>query len=658
MSTPEPRARTLSAMVGISLVVVFFVLAGIVTTLLRYQDRAREAREAAEMALAREAQSWDKRVIELAEQRLALLRGAQAPGEIASLEARLREQERWFDAYYLWRPAPEGRGAPDILYPPQPLAEDLPTLNRAPCVLAAYEQVGEAQAEALLSCGADPSPAVRLFAIVSAGHLLLQSGQAARALGVLGSLPVPHELAEAAREGFPQNRVVLRELLLVDVLVALDRPEEAIQHLIEVGDGIAGANGPILEESLGALRWTVLPRLSELGAETQAQRLTQALPVAERRLAAWQEVKGRLSHAAIGPELKLVHDRYSDDPYLLAYAELEEGGARAAVQMHQSALLETLLASSEASLVVTDEAGQHLAGPREAPIEVAPFTRALTHLRLGATEAQLQAAEDANRTQTLREASGFMIMSVLGIWALFALKSASDKEQALLERQREFVTRVTHELKTPLAGIRVMAETLQIVGAQDPERVANFSERIIGEADKLTQRIDEILSVARASKPAEPSPYDISELLGELVEEWEPRMAVAGVDLDAEIESVPDLRGDVALVRDALVCLLDNALKYRDPEREEPRVEVRCALRGPEVVVEVTDNGIGVPANKRAVIFERFTRVEEPGREKAGGHGLGLAFVREAVDSQRGRVECREGIDGGARFVVRLPLPG
>jgi len=106
-------------------------------------------------------------------------------------------------------------------------------------------------------------------------------------------------------------------------------------------------------------------------------------------------------------------------------------------------------------------------------------------------------------------------------------------------------------------------------------------------------------------------------------------------------------------LRDALSNLLDNALKYRHPERAGVCM-VRLRTERRWLTVEVVDNGIGVPSDKRKAIFERFARVEGPGRGRAGGHGLGLAFVAEAARAHHGKVECREGIDGGARFLVRI----
>ncbi|MCB9763645.1 MAG: HAMP domain-containing histidine kinase [Alphaproteobacteria bacterium] len=653
---------------GISLVVAFFILAGLVTTLLRYQDRESEAREDALRAAVREATAWDTRVEELGGQWLEQLKSEPDPAEIAAWELRNRERSAWFDGYYLWeRDEIDGvdGAAPRMLYPLPALVEDLPTINRSPCMAEAHavdpEAGVDAVVEAVLRCRQDESPAVALFASVQAGDLLLFEGRPEDALDAIAEPVVPPRLADAARLGYAPLRVALRAVLSADALAATGRPDLAARRLRALGEDIAMQDGPVLQETFKVLRWTVLPRLKDLDADEDALALAEAVRRAERRLAGWQEVRDRLSvNAAPAEGLQLVHDQYSDQPYLLIFGRLDATGLWGAVQLDQPALLDELVERSDElgdSLRVTTADGEVVAGGDDGVIAAsASFPRMLTHLRLAVVAEYLEAARTANKWATLREASGVAAMSILGIWALFALKSAQDKEQALIDRQREFVTRVTHELKTPLAGIRVMAESLEIVGAQDPSTIPTFSERIITETDRLTQRIEEILAIARASKPAGPEPYDLRALLEDMVDEWEPRMHTAGVGLEWDLAEIDEAVGDQALVRDALVCLLDNALKYRRKELIAPRVWVRLRQEGDHAVVEVVDNGIGVPPTKRKVIFERFTRVEGPGRGKEGGHGLGLAFVAEAMASQRGRVECREGIDGGARFVVRLPL--
>lgn len=665
MTQTEHRTGSLSAMVGIALVVGFFVLLGSVTTLIRYRDREREARQESVRALQREASAWDKRVSELGAQWLDQLRNLDDRDQIAEIEESHRQRIDWFDSYFLWQVQgnQENRHT-RILFPVPPPTEDLPAINEAPCMARAYaidpREPVELRAQAFLGCLGSGDPALELFATVYAAHQLFRDGHEDLALSALDKLTLPPTLSEAVDAGYPAKRVVLRQLLYVDILSATAQQDKARELLIALSLDVADQRGPVIEEAYNLLLYTILPRLVELNARDEAEALAPIAAKAGRRLGAWREVSARLS-ASIprGEGPLLAYDQYSSEPFLLLYQTLSRDGLYGAVQIDQPALLEGLLAeAADPTLVVTNAAGERIAGAEGPIAATAPFPTLLTHLRLGFSDKRLDEAHEENIRQTLRESFGVSAMSALGIWAIFALRRAQLKEQALIDRQKEFVTRVTHELKTPLAGIRVMAESLEMMDEPEPETIATFSRRIISEADRLTQRIEEILAVGRAARPAAPAAYDFATMLREVLDEWEPRLNDAGMTMVRDLQATLTVQGDRGLMRDAVTCLLDNALKYRRTDRPDPRVWVSLRSEPGELQLAVTDNGIGVPAAKRKVVFERFTRVEGPGRGRAGGHGLGLAFVAEAVNAQRGRVECREGVEGGARFVVRLPTAG
>jgi len=278
----------------------------------------------------------------------------------------------------------------------------------------------------------------------------------------------------------------------------------------------------------------------------------------------------------------------------------------------------------------------------------------LKHLRLGYRQSILEENAPRMGGHTLPLLPP-LLGAILGGAALAASFAADRRERELRDRPREFTARVTHALKTPLTGIRLMAENLEMGLADDPQVTREFSRRILEESDRLTARVDQILQVAREREPAAPEWIALDALMEALLEEWGPRMNDAGVLLEEDIASLSAL-GDPVLIRDALACLLDNALKYRRPDRDDPCVWVGLRRDGPWAVFTVADNGMGVPLAKRAVIFERYARVEGPGRGKTGGHGLGLAFVADAVAEHRGRVDCTSGPDGGARFTVRIPI--
>ena len=396
----------------------------------------------------------------------------------------------------------------------------------------------------------------------------------------------------------------------------------------------------------------MLAQLRSLNAEVEVAELELSRAKALSRVAAWHEVRDTLaSRADAGADLRMVHDQY-EGHYLLVYSELEPG-LFGAVQLDQPTLLADLHASAanHEHLSVQAQNGDVLIGPDELQQVQAGFPLLLTHLRLGYSPNYM--ARSRYRSAFLSQILPVLVGALIGVGALFARVTADRQQEELLVRQREFATRVTHELKTPLAGIRVMAENLEL-GADEGTTVA-FAARIITEADKLSGRIDEILAAARTRAPIRPVEYSLEPLMQRIVREWTPRYADAHILLRTTLGPTAPVVGDPVLLRDAVVCLLDNALKYRRTDRMDALVEVSLRQEGRSAVIEVRDNGIGVPEAKRKVIFQPFARVEGPRRGKAGGHGLGLSFVADAVKAQRGTVECGEGIAGGARFTVRLP---
>ena len=244
-----------------------------------------------------------------------------------------------------------------------------------------------------------------------------------------------------------------------------------------------------------------------------------------------------------------------------------------------------------------------------------------------------------------------VLTGVLGFIAIFGAWKADKKKMQLIERQQEFIARVTHELKTPLAGIQLMAESMQMT---DHEDIKPFTEKILQESTRLGNRIDEVLQVAKDTEIKQKVRLDTEILLLEIYDMWAPRIHEVGGTIRTEYEAC-EILADEMLLKDAIQNLLSNALKYKHPKRK-----LRCRLSilpdGRWLEISVTDNGIGVPISERKRIFERFVRIEGDHRGFAGGHGLGLAFVSETASVHNGWVTCQEGFQGGTKIIMRMPI--
>jgi signal transduction histidine kinase len=219
-----------------------------------------------------------------------------------------------------------------------------------------------------------------------------------------------------------------------------------------------------------------------------------------------------------------------------------------------------------------------------------------------------------------------------------------DRLQHSAARQRRFVSDASHELRSPLASLRVQLE----VSLAHPDRAdwPAVASGVLDEGVRLERLVDDLLALARADEGAVLAHTEELDL-GEIVAEEAAR--VEGLAVEAEVEEAR-LRGDPLALRRVVRNLLDNARRHAST-----RIVLRVALEGEEVVAVVEDDGTGIPEAEREQVFERFARLEEGRDRDAGGTGLGLAVVREIVEAHGGTVVAEEGEEGGARLVVRLP---
>ncbi len=223
--------------------------------------------------------------------------------------------------------------------------------------------------------------------------------------------------------------------------------------------------------------------------------------------------------------------------------------------------------------------------------------------------------------------------------------------------RRAFVTNASHELKTPVAGIQALADSLTLAVDRDPERARRMLDRLRTEAVRLAQLVRDLLDLARLEEATAQRArrVDVSDVvrsqverLGGLVEE---RDVAVGLDLP-EGASVIVVPSDLRLI---VGNLLENAVLYN---RAGGRVDVSVRRDGGAVTMEVTDTGIGIPAADQDRVFERFYRVDKGRSRAAGGTGLGLSLVRHAAERHGGRVTLRSAAGRGSTFTVVLPVEG
>jgi signal transduction histidine kinase len=219
--------------------------------------------------------------------------------------------------------------------------------------------------------------------------------------------------------------------------------------------------------------------------------------------------------------------------------------------------------------------------------------------------------------------------------------------------RRDFVANASHELKTPAASIQAAAETIQTAAFDDPAVIPRFAAQLEREAVRLSRIVTDLLDLSRLESGSDlGETVALDAVLRDEAERFEEPAAEAGVDLSIRAEVVPRVQGSgrdlVLLVRN----LVDNAIRYT---RSGGRVDVTLCAEDDEVVLTVSDTGLGIPHRDLPRVFERFYRVDRARSRETGGTGLGLSIVRHIVENHGGRISVQSELGRGTRFEIRLP---
>ncbi|HZB71972.1 MAG TPA: ATP-binding protein [Acidimicrobiales bacterium] len=239
--------------------------------------------------------------------------------------------------------------------------------------------------------------------------------------------------------------------------------------------------------------------------------------------------------------------------------------------------------------------------------------------------------------------------------AVAVIEDVSERRRLEAVR-RDFVANISHELKTPVGALGLLAETL---GAEDDPVVSRrLAERMTNEAFRVARTIDDLLDLSRIE--AEPSVEEEVTAVHAVVAEAVERIAPVGrsrhIRLDVEVPRRHAVRGDRRQLVSAVANLLENACKYSDAGST---VTVRSRADGSWVEIDVADSGVGIPEQDLERVFERFYRVDRARSRETGGTGLGLAIVRHVAGNHGGEVRVRSHEGEGSVFTLRLPAgPG
>lgn len=256
------------------------------------------------------------------------------------------------------------------------------------------------------------------------------------------------------------------------------------------------------------------------------------------------------------------------------------------------------------------------------------------------------------------DATSFAVrVAPLGGTGLVLVLAEDQTEHRRLEAvRRDFVANISHELKTPVGALSLLAETVQDA-SDDPEAVRRFTERMQIEASRLTAVIQDLITLSRiqgAEPIAEPVPVNLESIVEESIDAARMPADAKGIELVGSGAEGLTVLGDEAMLGTALRNLITNAVAYSP---KNTRVAVSVGIARSSVDISVADQGIGIPQQDLERVFERFYRVDAARSRATGGTGLGLAIVKHIMTHHRGEVSVWSKEGSGSTFTLRLPRP-
>jgi two-component system phosphate regulon sensor histidine kinase PhoR len=384
--------------------------------------------------------------------------------------------------------------------------------------------------------------------------------------------------------------------------------------------------------------------------------------------------------------LRHLHREYRGQSYLVSYWQrvvtTDEGGEPArprrfiVVAWHDiGRIVKDTMPSlfSEAatpSLVnVVDEDGRIIFGP---PLRSGEFTVAVrfpTTLYGWRVQVSPSGGDELTarvRNRALLEVVMVVLSCAVIVLGVATIVVAAERERRMSNLKSEFVANVSHELKTPLALIRMFGEMLQSGRVASDAKRREYLDIIVSESERLSSLIENVLDFARVERGRQPYEFaegSVGDAVAKAVAVYRYRAEREGVELEASIDpALPRTTVDERAIQLAVINLIDNALKYA---RGTGVIHVRTAREGRWIVVRVVDHGPGVPAEDRERIFERFVRggaARPAGGDPIRGSGIGLALVKHIAESHGGRAWVESAppasataAAAGASFAIAVP---
>lgn len=536
-------------------------------------------------------------------------------------------------------------------------------------------------------------PQLRAVTMSCIGRAYMKMGQWQNAIDTY------RDLLSTYPEARDLNNLYIRFLAQYQIAAALEnmgKDTEALETLLALQEDLVSRSDAVSIDQfeyfgeqihLLALRLLSSPRVSQ--AETYRRRLAALTEQGKKRLSQrfFLEILDRRLYRAIVEKKRYQHRFYyissetAGTPYLIGYCFLPSPrkryvagivGFEVNLQALQEAIFPRLLSQIEASddLVVgiTNLKGEFLFGSEAVkgePFVTHPLDKPFGFWQVALYSRNGRLFPDNHR---IWQSFGAWIVSLLllsiFVGAFFFARRAM-RDAYLSRMKSDFVSSISHEFRTPLSSIKMLAELMEMQLRQAPkslssavrDKAVEYLDIIQRECDRLARLIDNVLDFAKIEKGIKTytlEPGDPGEVVRNVVEMFRPHALAMDFVLESSVEpSLPPVSMDRDALSQVLLNLLSNAVKY---SRDHKVIYVRCKAEQNLVVVEVEDRGIGIPEHEIPRIFDDFYRVDNRlNASTQGGLGLGLTLVRHIVQAHNGRIHVRSRVGQGSIFRVELP---
>jgi len=438
------------------------------------------------------------------------------------------------------------------------------------------------------------------------------------------------------------RRLVATHLLVVAVSLLVLAAGAAAGLPTPASVALAAGAGTVLGAvlALRTARWISGP-LQEVGGALFTSLSGQESQHFEGRFEPTWRLEGRFEPPALG-------DRGPEEVRRLAGA-LEQVGAeltgRLAELNRESGLREQILSSMSEGVVLADASGRILyANPAAEDLLPGALTLPSQLRTEGPVELTLRHPRRRDLKATcLRLGDGRRLVAIQDV-------TEAKRIEAM---RRDFVADASHEMKTPIASIQAVAETLEMAVLDDPDAVPRFMSTLLLEIRRLSALVQDLLDLARLEgRPPERSVVSLTKVVEQEAARVHPEADEKGLVVREEIARGIRVAGSPEDLSLALRNLLDNALRYT----RAGEVSVRLWVEDGHAKIEVADTGPGIPGKDLSRIFERFYRVDRARSRETGGTGLGLSIVRHVVEQHNGWVQVESELGRGSRFVLTMPV--